>query len=108
MDAGYVGSMNIEHEDETYGQTLPYGNFSEVQRARQQKGSIARVMSRLSRSYKAQANDEYFVEVFLYSSLAIRRVGACFGGSNRSDADAVAAFPLGAVERSVGRLKKQR
>ena len=29
MDAGYVGSMNIEHEDETYGQTLPYGNFSE-------------------------------------------------------------------------------
>jgi sugar phosphate isomerase/epimerase len=29
MDAGYEGSMNIEHEDETYGRTLPDGNFSE-------------------------------------------------------------------------------
>jgi len=29
MDAGYTGSMNIEHEDETYGQPLPDGNFSE-------------------------------------------------------------------------------
>lgn len=29
MDAGYEGSMNIEHEDETYGQPLPDGNFSE-------------------------------------------------------------------------------
>jgi sugar phosphate isomerase/epimerase len=29
MDAGYQGSMNIEHEDETYGRTLPDGNFSE-------------------------------------------------------------------------------
>jgi sugar phosphate isomerase/epimerase len=29
MDAGYSGSMNIEHEDETYGRPLPDGNFSE-------------------------------------------------------------------------------
>jgi sugar phosphate isomerase/epimerase len=29
MDAGYAGSMNIEHEDETYGRPLPDGNFSE-------------------------------------------------------------------------------
>ena len=29
MDAGYQGSMNIEHEDETYGRPLPDGNFSE-------------------------------------------------------------------------------
>ena len=29
MDTGYEGSMNIEHEDETYGQPLPDGNFSE-------------------------------------------------------------------------------
>ena len=29
MDAGYQGSMNIEHEDETHGRTLPDGNFSE-------------------------------------------------------------------------------
>ncbi|HYK87165.1 MAG TPA: sugar phosphate isomerase/epimerase family protein [Acidobacteriota bacterium] len=29
MDAGYEGSMNIEHEDETYGRPLPDGNFSE-------------------------------------------------------------------------------
>jgi len=29
MDAGYGGSMNIEHEDETYGRPLPDGNFSE-------------------------------------------------------------------------------
>ncbi len=30
MDAGYEGSMNIEHEDETYGEPLPDGNFSEA------------------------------------------------------------------------------
>jgi sugar phosphate isomerase/epimerase len=29
MDAGYEGSMNIEHEDENYGRTLPDGSFSE-------------------------------------------------------------------------------
>lgn len=29
MDAGYEGSMNIEHEDETYGSTLPDGNFTD-------------------------------------------------------------------------------
>ena len=29
MDAGYQGSMNIEHEDDTYGRPLPDGNFSE-------------------------------------------------------------------------------
>lgn len=29
MDAGYKGSMNIEHEDDTYGRPLPDGNFSE-------------------------------------------------------------------------------
>jgi sugar phosphate isomerase/epimerase len=29
MDAGYEGTMNIEHEDETYGRPLPDGNFSE-------------------------------------------------------------------------------
>jgi sugar phosphate isomerase/epimerase len=29
MDSGYEGSMNIEHEDETYGRPLPDGNFSE-------------------------------------------------------------------------------
>ncbi len=29
MDAGYQGSMNIEHEDETYGRPLPDGNFSD-------------------------------------------------------------------------------
>ncbi len=29
MDAGYQGSMNIEHEDETYGSTLPDGNFTD-------------------------------------------------------------------------------
>jgi sugar phosphate isomerase/epimerase len=29
MDAGYEGCMNIEHEDETYGRTLPDGNFDE-------------------------------------------------------------------------------
>jgi sugar phosphate isomerase/epimerase len=29
MDSGYQGSMNIEHEDETYGRQLPDGNFSE-------------------------------------------------------------------------------
>jgi sugar phosphate isomerase/epimerase len=29
MDAGYQGCMNIEHEDETYGEPLPDGNFSE-------------------------------------------------------------------------------
>ncbi len=29
MDTGYTGSMNIEHEDETYGEPLPDGNFTE-------------------------------------------------------------------------------
>ncbi len=29
MDAGYDGTMNIEHEDDTYGRSLPDGNFSE-------------------------------------------------------------------------------
>jgi sugar phosphate isomerase/epimerase len=29
MEAGYQGTMNIEHEDDLYGRQLPDGNFSE-------------------------------------------------------------------------------